>query len=85
MPDVFQIVAGDFRIAPQEAADVGDQPEPVDPEREHEKQRAADQEPEEGPLAAMEARNAGILRQSLGRRGRNGGYSCRMGSVDRGH
>ena len=40
---VFEVVAGDLGVRPQEAAHVGREPEPVDAERDREQKRAAQQ------------------------------------------
>ena len=65
--DVFEAVARDLGVAPEEAAHVGREPEAIDAERNEQKNRAARQQPPECALVAREPR-AVRRRRRLGRR-----------------
>src|SRR5262249_11414093 len=69
---IFEALARELGVGPQEAADVGGQPEPVDAERAHEQYRAAGKQPPKSSGFAAEAndaahgRNTGELRRRCG-------------------
>ena len=65
---VFEGLAGDLGVRPQETPHVGREPEPVDAERHREQQRAAQQQPPECAGIADEADRPGV-----GWRGGGGG------------
>ncbi len=75
---VFEAVARQFGFRPQEAADVGGEPEPVDAEREHQQHGAANQQP---PVAAAVAEKANGSARGRGDRC----WRRRNGRFERGH